>query len=218
MVAWSEVHWRWQGRMAMDQAIAQNLLDISAVQAGSPSRALAFEPLAPAVTLGKRARTPAGREELAPTLALAALRGWPALDVERGGLATLHLPGQLVVLLAVRMAATSLRPFVAELLEAAAATARDRGCACQIDVDRDVGVWTQGAKLASIGLSHQHGVAGHGLALNAAIDTRLSSGLTLCGHRDARTASVCAPDRERPQQLGEFAAQLHLQLLARQTP
>jgi lipoate-protein ligase B len=107
---------------------------------------------------------------------------------------------------------------VAELLDAAAATARDRGCICQIDCSDDVGVWSQGAKLASIGLSHQHGVAGHGLALNAAIDTRLSSGLTLCGHRDARTASVCPPDCERPPQLSEFAAQLFLQLLTRQTP
>lgn len=216
MVAWSEVHWRWQGRLSMDQAIAQNLHDISQVQAGSPSRVLAFEPSAPAVTLGKRARTPEGRAELAGTLALAEQRGWPVMDVERGGLATLHLPGQVVVLLALRLPATALRPLVSELLEAAAATAREFGSPCRVDSRDDVGVWQGGAKLAAIGLSHQLGVAGHGLALNAAIDPRLSSGLTLCGHRDAQTARVAAAAPSRPQLVCELAARLHLHLLAQQ--
>lgn len=216
MVAWSQVQWRWLGQMAMAEAVAANLADQAEVQAGAPSRALVFEPEAPVLTLGRRARTPDGRQALADSLALAALRGWPVLDVERGGLATLHLPGQVVVLLALRLPATALRPLVAELLGAAADTARALGCACEIDAEGDVGVWCGGAKLASIGLSHQRGVVGHGLSLNAAIDTRLSAGLTLCGHRDARTARIAAPLPERPQQLCEIAGRLHLALLARQ--
>lgn len=212
-MAWAEVAWHWRGRLAVDQAIAINLCDIEQVQAGAAPRALVFEPHAPALTLGKRARTPQGQLELTPTLALAQQRGWPVLEVERGGLATLHLPGQVVVLLALPVPSTALRRLVAELLTAAAATAQECGRECQVDLDRDVGVWSDGAKLASIGLSHQHGVAGHGLALNAAIDTRLSAGLTLCGHRDARTAHIAAADAAPADQVARVAALLHLQLL-----
>lgn len=197
LAAWRQAEWRWAGRLAMAEAVAHNLGDLQAVQCGAAGRILAFEPSEPVVTLGRRAQTASGQADLAPTLALAAARGWPVVAVDRGGLATLHLPGQVVLLVAVPVLAVQLRQLVSDLLSAAAATAAECGAEPELRTDSDAGLWAGSAKLASIGLGHRGGIASHGLALNAAIDTGLGGSLTLCGHANAQLASLypAGPDR-----------------------
>lgn len=188
--AWGQAEWRWAGQLDMADAVTQNLSDLKAVHSGAAPRILAFEPAAPVLTLGRRAQTAVGRAELAPTVALATARGWPVLNVDRGGLATLHLPGQLVLLLAVPVAAVQIRQMVRDLLQAASATAAACGSRAELRADSDAGLWLGDAKLASIGLAHRDGVATHGLALNAAIDTAWAGPFTLCGHANAQLASL----------------------------
>lgn len=140
-----------------------------------------FEVSRPLLTLGRRASRPAGRAELAETLQLCAERGIEVLDADRGGLATLHLPGQLVVFIALPAPHPPVRDVVCELLTGAAALADAAGVASTIDVDRDVGVWSAGGKVASVGLRIRDRVIRHGMSVNVAIDPEYAHGLRLCG-------------------------------------
>ncbi len=200
--------WRWAGQLAMAAAVSQNLDDLRAVQAGAAPRVLAFEPDQPTLTLGRRAHGASARAQIGATLELAAARGWPVLDVDRGGLATLHLPGQVVLLLALPVAATQLRQLVRDLLQAAADTAASSGTSAELRADTDAGLWLGPAKLASIGLCHRGGVASHGMALNAAIDTGYGGGLTLCGHSNAQLASLYPHRGGDPDRVAQVAQAL----------
>lgn len=212
-IAWDQVAWRWAGQCSVAEAIAENLKDVKAVQGGAAPRVFAFEPAAPAVTLGRRAQTAEGRAALTSTLARSLAHGWPNLDVDRGGLATLHLPGQIVVLVALPVAAIQLRSLVRHMLQAAAATATARGCPTELRSDSDAGLWLGAGKLASIGLSHRAGVATHGLALNVAIDCGYGGLFTLCGHTNAQLASLYPQGSHSPVLLSDVAQTLRAYLL-----
>lgn len=180
----------WLGRIPFQQAILYNAEAVSAVRAGGSPRILAFEPDVPVFTLGRRAATPQGRSVLTPTLDNCAARGVAVLPVDRGGLGTLHLPGQVVLFVALPCLREQLRGLVRELIGAAASVARGFGVAVSIDDTDRVGLWCAGGKLASIGLAHSGGVVAHGLALNVAIDIRQGHGMVLCGSGDTGLASL----------------------------
>lgn len=187
----------WAGTLPLERALTANAEAVERVQSSKVAELLAFEPTAPVYTLGKRAQTPAGRLTLASTIALCRARGIEVRDVDRGGLGTLHAPGQLVVFVAWPCERAGLRSLVARLLAAAAAVCAEQGVAAEIDLGERVGVWhTAGGrgqsvgKLASLGLAHGHGVARHGLALNVAVDASLDAGLALCGHACTRLANL----------------------------
>ena len=188
----ADADWQWLGRIPFAEAVLRNAEAAAAVRAGARGRILAFEPAAPVFTLGRRAATEQGRAALAPTLAACTARGVACLAVDRGGLGTLHLPGQAVLFLALPCQREQLRDLVRELLQAAAAVAAVWGVAARVDDAVDVGLWSDAGKLASIGLAHSAGVVSHGLALNVAIDAGQGAGLTLCGRGDACLASLAA--------------------------
>jgi lipoate-protein ligase B len=205
----------WAGRLPLARAIAANAAAVARVEANGIAELLAFEPAAPAYTLGKRAQTPAGRAALAPTLALCRARGIEVIDVDRGGLGTLHAPGQLVVFVAWPCDRAGLRPLVARLLGAAAAVCAELGVAAEVDLGERVGLWHAGGevgqgagKLASLGLAHGNGVARHGLALNVAIDPELNAGLALCGNACAQLANLSRLASSPQPPLAELATAL----------
>lgn len=183
---------RWLGVLPFDRALDLNEQAALRVQAGAPGELLAFEPDGPVYTLGLRARTPAGRRDLATTLQICQAQGIPVRQVDRGGLGTLHLPGQLVLFLALPCDRAGLRPLVARLLHAAAHVARRLGVPARVDLCDDVGVWTDAGKLASLGLYESGGVVRHGLSLQVAIDRGPAQGLVLCGRASTRLASLDA--------------------------
>jgi lipoate-protein ligase B len=115
------------------------------------------------ITLGRRggeADLRLGREELAA-------RGVEVYQVERGGLATCHGPGQLMAYLVLNLPSLGLgvAEAVRRLEQAAIETLADFG----VDSQRrrgHPGVWVGPEKIASLGLAVQGGVTSHGLALN----------------------------------------------------
>jgi len=177
-----DASWHWAGDMPFADAVARNHADAAAARRDERSRVLLFEPASPVLTLGRRAQTEPGRCELEDTLALADARVIKVIDADRGGLATLHLPGQLVMFVAIPQPLPAIRELVCAMLTAARSVAVDHaGMQATIDVDRDIGVWAADGKLASIGLRVRDRCVLHGMSLNVAIDRDLAGGLALCG-------------------------------------
>ncbi len=188
--------WTWAGRLPMVEAIAANLAAAEDCRIHGHAQIVMFEPEAPVFTLGRRALTPAGRAELAPTIALCAQRDIPVIAADRGGLGTLHLPGQLVCFVARPCRRSRLPALVDRLLRAALEVALELGLNAELRSGEHMGIWLPQGKLASIGLRLDRGVICHGMSVNVAVDRDLAHGLSLCGHVHTRLANlVCAGDR-----------------------
>jgi len=180
----------WLGRVPFDHGLEQNAAAVQGVLEGQPGELLAFEPQAPVYTLGLRARTPAGRLTLAATVRTCATRGIEVREVQRGGLGTLHAPGQVVLFVALPCSRHELRALVALLLGTAAEVAAELGVITRVDLTEAVGLWTPAGKLASLGLYEANGVVRHGLALNVFVPRELAADLVLCGSAATRLASL----------------------------
>lgn len=95
----------------------------------------------------------------------------PVFQVERGGDATYHGPGQLVGYPIVMLEDHDVRRHVRNIEEAIIGAVRRFGVEAA-HVDGRPGVWAQGKKLASIGVAVTDWVTYHGFALN--VNTELS--------------------------------------------
>jgi lipoyl(octanoyl) transferase len=106
--------------------------------------------------------------------------GVPVFQVERGGDATYHGPGQLVGYPIIKMAAPDVRGFVRSLEEVLIRTARSSS----IEATRregHTGVWVGDKKLASIGVAVTNWVTYHGFALNVNTDLSYFHLIRPCG-------------------------------------
>ncbi|GMT24139.1 hypothetical protein PFISCL1PPCAC_15436 [Pristionchus fissidentatus] len=108
----------------------------------------------------------------------------------RGGLITFHGPGQLVAypILALKALRDStgkvlgVRRYVEQLEESIIETASRMGVKAVDRVQGLPGVWVDGnRKIASLGVSVQHGITGHGLALNCDMDLAWFDKIVACG-------------------------------------
>ncbi len=145
----------------------------------------------PVVTLGREAGAPS--EELTVPAAELARYGVALHVVGRGGRATYHGPGQLVVYPVVDVRRLGLDPvdFANHLLEAARSAFSRLGLEVPCSVDR--GLWVDGRKPASVGLEVMDGVTGHGLALN--LEPERGPGFALvhpCGEPGGRVTDLAS--------------------------
>jgi lipoyl(octanoyl) transferase len=102
--------------------------------------------------------------------------------VERGGEATLHSPGQLVIypILPIKIMRIEVREFVRKLEEATIAFFSHFGVDCQRG-KQEPGLYTASGKIAFIGIRVDRGVTYHGLAINAFNDLSLFQMIRSCG-------------------------------------
>src|SRR3989440_3192081 len=104
------------------------------------------------------------------------------IEVERGGEATYHGPGQLVGYPILKLPdRLEVKRLVTDLEEVLLRTCADFG----IDTTREGperGVWKGGKKIASIGLAVRRSVTFHGFALNVTTDLREFLKIRPCGH------------------------------------
>lgn len=108
----------------------------------------------------------------------------PVFEIERGGMATYHGPGQLVAYPVVKLpeAGWGVKQLVAAVAEAAARTLASLGVEARPGETKDlVGVWARGRKLASIGLAIKRDVSFHGVAINLNTDLSYFERLQPCG-------------------------------------
>ena len=176
------------------------------------------------VTLGRGAQR-AGRE--AGELAGVRQAGIPVLEIERGGAATYHGPGQLVGYPIVRLGAQErdLHAFLRKLEEA---LIRTLGRLTPLSVGRQpglTGVWTEGSpglppqKLASIGIACRGWVTYHGFALNLSTELARLSLFRPCDLGAERYTSLAALGQTPPR--AQLAACVHAELaslLGRECP
>jgi lipoate-protein ligase B len=141
----------------------------------------------PVVTLGRGTRP----QSLPLPAAELARRGVGQFEVERGGDATFHGPGQLVgyPILDLREHREDLHWYLRTLEEALIQGLDTLG----IPAGRNpglTGVWTRGRKIASIGIHVKQWVTYHGFALNVTTDLSYFDLIIPCGIQDVVMTSV----------------------------
>jgi lipoate-protein ligase B len=190
-----------------------------------PFRAVGPAPYAPLHALQQRLleeriaeRTPdvllVGEHERVVTLGRATKGPSPALPIpvvaiERGGQATWHGPGQLVVYPIVSLVRSKLdvRGYLHALEEAIVRTIARFGVAGERR-DGATGVWVGVRKVASIGVAIRRRVAWHGLALNVAPDLADFGLIDPCGFSSSvmtSMAQLLAQSRAAPPAVADVA-------------
>ncbi len=137
-------------------------------------------------TLGRRG----GRENLCVSDEFLAHQGVQVMPTDRGGNITYHGPGQLVVYPIIHLSRRQLKvvAFVGGLETAMIRTAAH----WQIPAGTDAanrGVWLDGDKLGSLGITVRRGVSFHGLALNVNTDMEPFGWINPCGLHQVRMTS-----------------------------
>ena len=167
---------RWLGRIAFEDALAlqdQLVAERAAPESGAPEVLLLLEH-EPVYTIG---RTPDQS-----SLRDAALLPHPVVQINRGGQATYHGPGQLVgyPILRLSQRGQDLHRYLRELEEALIELLAEYGVAA---VRREglTGVWVGERKIASIGVGVRKWISMHGFALNVCGDLTPFHQITPCG-------------------------------------
>ncbi len=141
----------------------------------------------PVITLGKNG----GRENLLVDMPRLKDEGIEVVQSSRGGNITCHFPDQLIMYPVLRIEKRSggIKKFFSDLQEAAIRTLDHFGISAH-SRDGYPGVWTNGKKIASIGIAVKHWITYHGLSLNIGPDLSLFEYITPCGLREARQTSI----------------------------
>jgi len=185
----TDLHCEDLGRIDYAAALArqQDRADTVRGAPGGPEALLLCEHDPPAITLGRRA----GPADLRAGPAELAARGVQVHRIRRGGLATLHAPGQLVAypIVHLRRRGLTLRGYVHRLEQTVLDALAAVGVAGRRDLDHR-GVWVGRRKIAAVGVAVQRWVTTHGLALNVCCDPGLFELIVPCGQAGARPTTV----------------------------
>ncbi len=154
----------------------------------------------PTYTLGRRA----AESDLVYDRPQRLARGISLYEVDRGGRATYHGPGQLVGYPIIDLGpGADLVRYVRRLEDVMIGTAQRFG----VHADRNVcnsGVWVGDAKLGAIGVRVARNVTKHGFALNVAPDLSYFDGIIACGLSDKGVTSMASELGRKPP-IGEVA-------------
>lgn len=141
----------------------------------------------PVITLGRSTKA----ENLLATEAVLAARGVELHEVERGGDVTFHGPGQLVGYPIVDLTehTQDLHWYLRQVEEVIIHGVAPFGVVAERNPGK-TGVWTNGHKLASIGVHARQWVTWHGFALNVTTDLSYFDLMVPCGIADVVMTSV----------------------------
>jgi len=125
--------------------------------------------------------------------------GIELFEVDRGGDATYHGPGQVVgyPILDLRPRGGDVHRYLREVEEVLLRTLADLGIAGERD-GRFTGVWTAAGKVAQIGVKVSGGVTSHGFALNVDTKPEHWAGIVPCGIADRPVVSIAQVLGRRP--------------------
>ncbi len=149
------------------------------------------------VTLGRRAT----QEDLHFTEKIFSERGVTLQKINRGGLATAHEPGQLVVYPIVKLKKNDLRWFANQFLHVVLSFLADYGVQGYLK-DGEPGVWVEGRKICSFGIALKKWVSSHGIALNINNSLETFSMIVPCG-RPGEMVTSLSRELEQPVDMAE---------------
>jgi lipoyl(octanoyl) transferase len=178
----------WLGRTPYREAWAIQAELVSALRDGDAADTLVLLEHPHVFTMGKAA-TP---DHLLWDEAERARREVDVISSDRGGEATYHGPGQLVGYPILDLAHFGLTiPQYLEKLECSLIDyLQELGINSQPGEPGLTGVWSEGMKLAAIGIKLNRSIVSHGFALNLTTDLSYFDGIIPCGHADKRPTSV----------------------------
>ncbi|MBK7779882.1 MAG: lipoyl(octanoyl) transferase LipB [Anaerolineae bacterium] len=211
------VRWSWLGRRPYAQVWGwQRQLAAELAEGRGADRLLLCEH-DPVITLGRRASA----ADILVDAGELARRGITSQTVERGGAATYHGPGQLVIypILDLRRHRKDVRWLSGTLAAAAQDCLAFFGIASEVREGAATGVWTAGGKVAALGLRVERWICYHGLALNVSTDLSAFGLIVPCALPLATVDSIAARLGKAPPMaevraafLNAFAARFHVAL------
>jgi lipoic acid synthetase len=151
----------------------------------------------PVVTIGQRGSS----GELRVSKEALQERGVEVYSVGRGGMATLHGPGQLVAYPILVLRERDIHLYVRTLEETVAEVLREYSLKPEFKPEAP-GVWVGSGKIASIGIAVRRWVTYHGVALNVNNDLDAFNWIVPCGHPGEIMTSM-KEELGRPLPLGE---------------
>jgi lipoyl(octanoyl) transferase len=164
---------RWLGRLAYQPALDLQEKNVAARASGEiPDQLLLLEH-DPVYTIGRQR----DRSSLGP-----AALPHPVVEINRGGQATFHGPGQLVgyFIFDLQKLTPDLHLFLRWIEEGLIAVLQDYGLAAQRR-EGLTGVWVEDRKIASIGVGVRRWITMHGFGLNVGSDLSGYEAITPCG-------------------------------------
>jgi lipoyl(octanoyl) transferase len=182
------------GRMGYEEALEyQREVARQRITGAIPEDVLILVEHPPVVTLGRSSK----EKNLISTPAFLASKGVELFEVERGGDVTFHGPGQLVgyPIIDLKRHRQDLHWYLRSVEEALIRTLGEYG----IPGERSTGftgVWTNGRKIASIGVHARDWVTWHGFALNVTTDLSYFDFIVPCGIAGVEMTSIAT---ERPE-------------------
>ncbi len=142
----------------------------------------------PTYTLGRRA----DENDLVYGETEMAAQGIGLYNVDRGGRATYHGPGQLVGYPILQLGERyDVLRYLRHLEDVVIRTAADLGVEARRDPDH-TGVWVGRNKIGAIGVKITRGITMHGFAFNVTTDLAMFRGIVPCGIQDRWVTSVAA--------------------------
>lgn len=189
-------HW---GPIAYDEALRRQLELHARRVAGEAPDTLVFVEHPPTFTLGRHAP----EADIVLDAAELSRRGIAVARSDRGGRATYHGPGQVVLypIVSVDDLGLGAKDWVCLLESALIDTLADYGVAGQRRPGT-AGIWTgdgdAAAKIASLGLRISRGVSYHGAALNTGLDASVFDCIVTCGVRGERVTTIADATGTRP--------------------
>lgn len=163
----------WLGRIDYADGLAMQEAQVARRRKGEESDTVFFLEHDPVYTIGKRPdQSSLGRQQLPH----------PVVEISRGGQATYHGPGQLVVypVLDLRNYGQDLHRYLRALEGGVVAACRAMG----VNARRReglTGAWVEDRKLASIGIGVKSWISLHGVAINVCGDLTPFEQITPCG-------------------------------------
>ncbi len=178
----------WLGRVEYPEAWSSQRELFLARLDGDVTDSLMLLEHPPTYTLGRRGLA----DDLVYDANQRAARGISLYEVDRGGRATYHGPGQLVgypiLALGERYDVLS---YLRKLEGVLIATAADLGIEARRD-EEHTGVWVGNNKIGAIGVKITRGITMHGFAFNVATDLSMFEGIVPCGIQDRWVTSVAS--------------------------
>jgi len=190
------------GVLVYDQACARQLDMVQALLSGCGSNTLVLTEHPATVTLGRRG----GESDLRCGEEDFAHRGVALQRINRGGLATAHEPGQLVVYPVMELPVKDLRHFTSGFLQVVVDLLAQYDLIGELQPGNP-GVWVKGRKICSFGIALKRWVTCHGIALNLNNDLSTFELIVPCGVPQAQVTTL-ARETGKPVDMQQIKEQM----------